>query len=522
MGDVIWLRSADNKEMLYVSPSYEKVWGRTCQSLYDAPQSFMESIHPDDLQEVHAAFENYVHGERFNLEYRILRPDGNQLWIHARSFPIRNQNGQIIRHAGVANDITERKKYDAALTIAKEQADSANIAKSEFLANMSHEIRTPLNGIMGMMQLLSTTGLSPEQEKFVHLGSMSAKRLTQLLSDILDLSSIDASKLIIQEKEFSLHDICSSINDLFMLPAREKGIDFDCSFDPSLPVKIIGDDTRLQQILFNLVGNAVKFTESGSVSLNISPITQPDNDKVHVFFSISDTGEGIAEDKLNKLFQPFSQADGSMTRKYQGAGLGLVIVQRLIGMMEGNITVKSAPGHGTTVNVVLPFKMPEKKISQPVQKTRRSSRKTGSLNILLAEDDSLNQIFIKRILEKQGQTVTLAKNGQEAVDLLQTQDFDCILMDIQMPVMTGLEATKMIRSQESEVRSQKSETGDGTSDLQTSGFSPQPSRRIPIIAVTAHTQPGDRESFLEAGMDDYIGKPVSLEDFQKIFSKFFP
>ncbi|WP_332308271.1 ATP-binding protein [Desulfonatronovibrio magnus] len=306
--------------------------------------------------------------------------------------------------------------------------------------------------------------------------------------------------MVIRKKEFSLHDICSSIKDLFMIPAREKGIDFECSLDSSLPAKIISDDTRVHQVLFNLVGNAVKFTDSGSVSLSISPASRTATDSVRVMFSITDTGSGIPEDKLDVLFQPFSQADGSMTRNYQGAGLGLVIVQRLIGMMGGNIAVESEPSHGTTVHVVLPFKMPEKKISQPVQETRRSSRKTGSLSILLAEDDPLNQVFIKRMLEKDGQTVTLAKNGKEAVDMLQEKDFDCILMDIQMPVMTGVEATKAIRGS----------TSIGAK------------KDIPIIAVTAHTQPGDRENFLEAGMDDYIGKPVSLEDFQKIFSKFFP
>ncbi|MFO7727817.1 MAG: ATP-binding protein, partial [Desulfonatronovibrio sp.] len=348
-----------------------------------------------------------------------------------------------------------------------------------------------------------------------------SQRLTQLLSDILDLSSIDAGKMIIREKEFSLQDICNSLNDLYAIPAREKGIDFDCFLDSALPTKIRGDDTRLQEILFKLVGNAVKFTESGSVSLSISPVSRPARDCVRVMFSITDTGSGIPESKLDDLFQPFVQADGSLTRKYQGAGLGLVIVHRLVGMMEGNITVESEPGRGTTVHVVLPFKVPEKEISPTVRETLQISARSGNLNILLAEDDPLNQLFIKRILEKDGHEVVLAENGQEAVDLLRAKEFDCILMDIQMPVMTGVEATKMIRSQESEVRSQKSETGDGTSDLQVSGFSPQPSRRIPIIAVTAHTQPGDRESFLEAGMDDYVGKPVSLEDFQRVFSRFF-
>ena len=429
-------------------------------------------------------------------------------------FPLPDENGVIRSIGAIALDTTEHKHDKEALLAAKEQAEAANRAKSEFLANMSHELRTPLNGIIGMMQLLSAAGLNPDQAELVNLGNSSAKRLTRLLSDILDLSSIEAGKMIIRENEFSLKNICDSLSDLFFMSAKEKRLTLDFCLDPGLPEKLIGDDTRVHQVLFNLMGNAIKFTENGSVSLNISPVSQPDNGHKRFSFSIADTGTGIPEDKLDKLFQPFSQVDGSMTRQHQGAGLGLVIVQRLVSMMDGNISVESEPGRGTTVHVVLPFKTAEMEASLSTQKTRQPVRKSGSLDILLAEDDPLNQIFIKRILEKDGQTVTLARNGKEAVDMFKEKVFDCILMDIQMPVMTGVEATKMIRSQESE-------TGDGTSDLQVSGFSPQPSRRIPIIAVTAHTQPGDRERFLEAGMDDYIGKPVSLEDFHRVFNKFF-
>ena len=509
----------------YVNPAFTNVTGYTFDEVKGRKQRLLEF--PDTHPEIHRElWETIRSGNEWRGEAKNIKKNGDIFWESVSIGPIFNDQGKATHYLAVKEDITDRKKTEEALVRAKEQAEAANKAKSEFLANMSHEIRTPLNGIMGMMQLLSSTGLNPDQAELVNLGNISAKRLTQLLSDILDLSSIEAGKMIIRKNEFSLNNICDSLNDLFILPAREKGLALDCCLDPTLPEKLIGDDTRVQQILFNLMGNAIKFTENGSVSLNISPVSQPDKGHKRILFSITDTGTGIPEDKLDKLFQPFSQADGSMTREYQGAGLGLVIVRRLVSMMNGNISIESEPGVGTTVYVVLPFKLPEKASSQDVQGTVHPVRKSGSLNILLAEDDPLNQMLIKQMLEQDGQKVTLAENGKEAVDMLQEKEFDCILMDIQMPVMTGVEATQLIRAQEirrqkSEVRDQTSDFGNRSSALQSSAFSLQPSGRIPIIAVTAHTQPGDRERFLEAGMDDYIGKPVSLEDFHRVFSKFF-
>jgi PAS domain S-box-containing protein len=375
-------------------------------------------------------------------------------------------------------------------------AEAANQAKTEFLANMSHEIRTPINGIMGMLQLMQTTRLDEEQKQYVDMSISAADRLTRLLSDILDLSKIEAGQMEIREEELDFQEVCASVRELFALTAKEKGIALTCSFESPFSQKVRGDKARIQQILFNLVGNALKFTEHGRIWVSCCVLGQ-DTEHQRMLISVSDTGIGMIDEELDQLFQPFVQAKDTYTRKYQGAGLGLSIVQRLVELMQGNISLVSCPGEGTTFYICLPLKMLGENESAHVQDIILKDEIKKSLRILLAEDEVSNQFPEKMLLEKAGHKVILAENGQQALYLLAAQDFDCILMDVHMPVMDGVTATKAIRSAEN--------LGTKTS--------------IPIIAVTAYAMDGDREKFLQAGMDDYVSKPLCIKELEKVLQK---
>ena len=435
-------------------------------------------------------------GEVLTLEERYVWDDGRERFFQTKKFPVFDDDTP--RPVGVANlttEITEVKRIQGRLAKEKARAEAASRAKNEFLANMSHEIRTPLNGINGMMQLLQTTDLDREQEEYVDMAVRSTGRLTRLLTDILDISRIEAGKLEFLRQEFRVRDLTQSVSELFDVTHSQKGVPLLCRIDPDTPDVLVGDEARIRQILFNLVGNAFKFTEQGSITLEIYPVFSPQQDQRRIVFSVHDTGIGIPEDKLRNLFTPFAQVETAYNRNYQGAGLGLAIVRRLATLMGGHIVMDTVPGEGTSAHVVLPFDSPKAAREGQDSAPGSAVNALGPLRVLLVEDDQSNRFFMEKLLEKAGATTVTAGNGSEALEFWESENFDCILMDIQMPVMDGVEATKHIRS---------SQTGAKA--------------RIPIIALTSYAMTGDREKFLAAGMDAYLGKPVQFADLLQVLT----
>lgn len=421
-----------------------------------------------------------------DIEWKLPEHEGG-LWITLSGTPYFNKQGKLLGYRGTAKDITHRKQRLVELQLARKQAETANKAKSEFLAMMSHEIRTPLNAVLGLMETLVDSGLDKKQMEWVSQMEQSAQLLLTIINDILDLSRIESGKFELFNTDIRIADSVNLVVNQLNEQAKRKNITLMTTIDSSVPESMLGDKNRITQVMFNLIGNAIKFTNVGTVRVSVRAV----NNTIEI--AVIDTGIGIAPYAQKTLFNPFIQADGSITRRYGGTGLGLAISMHLIKKMNGNISLDSVLNVGSCFTVSIPIlSVVDTKEKESLEQYPISTR---SLNILLAEDSNTNQLVAKLMLEKRGHRVQIANNGEEAIKALENNAhyFDIVLMDISMPVLDGIQATKLLREDE---------------------FT------IPIIALTANAMQCDQVEYKKAGMNDFLAKPIRAIELNQMLSKY--
>ncbi len=466
----------------YANPKFEQTFGYALTDILgENPTELLSGGTPTPI--IHEQImQSLLVGEEWRNDLRNRCKDGTLMWMSVSISPIRDTAGQMTHFVAVYENIELRKEVEQELINAKEAADQANRLKSDFLANMSHEIRTPMNAIIGMTHLTLKTELSSKQRDYLSKTSLAAESLLHILNDILDFSKIEADRLQLEIIPFSFEAIFAQIRTLHQMKAEEKGLRLSLNVAAECPAALLGDPLRLGQVLNNLVSNAIKFTQKGEVSVNVELVAQLEG-RVRLHVAVKDSGIGLSPEQIKLLFKPFSQADGSTTRKFGGTGLGLSICKRLIEMMEGDVWVESEANHGSTFHFTLWLERSTESVLGEVKSNR--SQNLHGVRILLVEDNPLNQQVANELLTGVGASVILAQHGGEALGWLSIEPCPCdvILMDLQMPVLDGHQATRLIRTD--------------------SRFND-----VPIIAMTAHAMSDERQRCLDMGMNDYITKPI--------------
>ena len=503
--DGIWDWEDVENDRQYWSPQFYNLLGYENEELKPQQSTFISLIHPDDVKAVERAFNSHTYkGRTFDVEHRMQNKNGKFSWFQLRGIIIVDQKTGKKRMTGSISDISDRKNTEKKLQRAKEEAESATRMKSDFLATMSHEIRTPMNGIIGITELVLDTRLTKQQKGYLDNILYSAENLLEILNDILDFSKIEAGKMEIELHPFNLKRATQEVVDLLLPKAQQKNLKLILDFKKNAQEFINSDSMRIRQILHNFVGNAIKFTEKGQITITVEnqlKVKVPEG-KTMLLISVADTGVGLTKEQRRAIFNKFVQADSSTTRKFGGTGLGLAICQMLVAMLGGEIGVESQPGKGSIfsfsilVDIASKDSIKDKAIN--AENDSLDHGVTTPINVLMAEDNRINAEFAKEMLEKLKCNITVVRHGKEAYEILQNnREFDLIFMDCQMPIMDGFEATKKVREYERQKQL----------------------KRIPIVALTANAMKGDRERCIEAGMDDYLSKPVRQKDFAGMIRK---
>jgi PAS domain S-box-containing protein len=523
---VFWIRSADYKKQLYISPAYEKIWGRSCQNLYEHPESWSDHLVPEDrhrlAEEVLKRNPNVTSATQYDEWYRIIRPDGEVRWIKDTSFPIHNNVGDFIGFAGIAEDITEQKKHEYSLVKAKEQAEAANRAKTEFLANMSHDVKTPLSGIISFSEILSSR-IQEEYRPLIQDILSASKYLMTFFQNCVDLAKAENGSIALAKEAFSVKSLLQGVLALFQPAVKAKGLTLHVDYDEKIPKQILGSHVTFYRILLNLMSNAIKFTPQGSIS--VSATLDQKSTSNQIVITILDTGIGIPANKQGLIFERFTRLTPSYEGVYEGNGIGLSIVKEFVEAMDGEIHVKSEEGKGSQFTVVVPFQVPpladsehdeEDKVlpatlspvilSPPTIDAAKhilfpsfkpNFDPSSRPKILLVEDNLMAKNGAMILLNSLGCEVDTAECGAEAITLFAPGKYKLVFMDIGLPDMKGYQVAERLREME-----------------QGTAF------HVPILALSAHATQEDTQLSVAAGMDEMHTKPLLLDKATLLIKKY--